>query len=456
MKRRMIKHGKLFTIANGVLENGDILIEDGKIAAVDRGLPVPEGTEVIDAAGTYVTPGLIDTHAHIGLDEWGNWYDINELNEIGDPITPQLRGVDGFYCRDRAIGQAAAAGITSIIVHTGSIQLFSGQSFAFKTKQNVSLNDMLIDSCIGIKGGFGGTPKRFYDSVGGYPATRMGGAYVLRKTLADACAYRDGLLAEKKELLAAERKELRTAARKGGLLAGKSGELAGEDWDPEKGMLPTGKHGLPDSSHHLSGSRYDLLDGTHDLSGGIRRTWDEEEKLKALQPLVNGTIPWRVHVYKLYDIVTCLRIAKEFGIRVVLEHGGESPLIAEQLAEMGVYVTVGPSAFIGSVKPETFYSVMDNVGRFIDAGVTFGFQSDHPIIHTASLPTAVGMYVRKGLPEDKALEALTLSGAKIIGFEDRLGSIEVGKDADLVIASGSVFDPATVIHRVLIDGEDAV
>ena len=380
MSCKLIQGGKVYTVTQGVLDRADILIREGKIAAVGRDLPLEPGCEKIDASGLSVYPGMIDTHTHLGLDEWGNWDEINELNEMGDPITPQLRAVDGFHWQDRALAESARAGVTSIIVHTGSIQLFSGQSMAVKTRPG-TLQKTLLDGCIGIKGGFGGTPKAFYGALGGYPATRMGEAYVLRQALADACAYRDHRILPK------------------------SGE------------------------------------------------WDAEEKMRALLPLVRREIPWRVHVYKLYDILTCLRIAREFDLRVVLEHGGESPMIADYLAENDIMVTVGPSGFIGSVKPETLYPVLENVEKYFDAGTIIGFQSDHPIIHTASLPRAVGMLVRKGLDETKALEAMTINGAKIIGCEDRIGSIEVGKDADLFLADGSPFDPMTTIRQVLIDGE---
>ena len=380
MKSFCIRSAAVHTVTHGTLEETDVLVRGGKIVAIGSGLPVEPDCESIAAKGLHVYPGLIDTHTHLGLDEWGNWDEINELNEMGEPITPQLRAVDGLFWADRAFAEAARAGVTSIIVHPGSIQLFSGQSCAVKTRPG-ALKEKCVDACIGIKGGFGGTPKRFYGALRGYPATRMGEAYALRKALADASDYL------------------------------------------ERETLPPGMN------------------------------WEEGEKLRALWPLLRREIPWRVHVYKLYDIMTCLRIAEEFHLRVVLEHGGESPEIAPYLAEHGVYVTVGPSGFIGSVKPETFYSVLDNVGKLVKANVVFGFQSDHPIIHTASLPRAVGILVKKGLDADRALAAMTIQAAKIIGCDARLGSIDVGKDADLFISDGSPFDPTAIIRDVFIDGE---
>ncbi len=377
----LIQNAKVLTVTNGTFPKGDILIDGGKIIRVAEKIDPPAGAELLDACGRWVMPGMIDCHTHLGLDELYHWDDINELNEMGDPITPALRCVDGFYADDPAVMDALAAGVTSVIVHTGSIQVISGQSASYKLIPCKETSKMVLNPCVGIKGGFGGTPKRFYCKLHKIPSTRMGEAAVMRQALADAVAYRDG-------------------------------------WRPEGDGL-----------------------------------WEQEEKLKALQPLINGQTPWRVHVYKLHDIYTCMRIAEEFGIRMVLEHGGESPMIAKQLAEKNIYVTVGPSGFIGSVKPETFYPVIEHVQELEDAGVIFSFQTDHPIITVASLPQAVAMLVRNGLDEGVALKALTINAAIIMGEEKRLGSIEPGKDADLVIATGSIFDHQTFVDQVLINGE---
>jgi imidazolonepropionase-like amidohydrolase len=381
MTVRLIKGGRILTITNGIFENGDVLIENNKIISVDQGIAPPANAEIVDATGKWVMPGMIDCHTHLGLDETYIWDDINELNEMGDPVTPSLRCVDGFNPNDPAIRVALASGITSIVSHTGSIQMLSGQSSSFKLVPNGCIDAMVRRKTVGIKGGFGGTPKRFYYAMKKYPCTRMGEAAVLRQAFADATAYRDG-------------------------------------WRP--------------------------------VSKGL---WDETEKLEALQPLINGDISWCVHVYKLNDIYTCIRIAQEFNLKIVLEHGGEAAMIADKLAEKNIFVTIGPSGFIGIIKPETLYPVLEHVQEMVDAGVVFGFQSDHPIIHSASLPQAVATLVRKGLDEGEALKALTLNGAKILGEEQRLGSIEAGKNADIVIASGSIFDFQTRVEKVLIDGK---
>jgi imidazolonepropionase-like amidohydrolase len=378
---RLIKGGRILTITNGILDKGDILIENEKIIAVNQDLVAPANAEIIDSVGKWVMPGIIDCHTHMGLDETYFWDDINELNEMGDPVTPSLRCVDGFNPNDPAIRVALASGITSIISHTGSIQMLSGQSASYKLVPNGCLDTMVRKKTVGIKGGFGGTPKHFYYAMKKFPCTRMGEAAILRQAFADATAYKNG-------------------------------------WRP--------------------------------ASEGL---WDETEKLEVLQQLINGDIPWYVHVYKLNDINTCMRIAQEFNIKMVLEHGGEAAMIADTLAERNIAVTIGPWGFIGAIKPETIYPTHEHVQELIDAGVVFGFQSDHPIIHSASLPQAVANLVRNGLDEGEALKALTLNGARILGEEQRLGSIEVGKNADIVIASGSIFDYQTSVEKVLIDGK---
>jgi len=377
----LIKNGRILTITNGIIENGDILINEDKIIEIGHNLEAPQDAQIIDASGKWIMPGIIDCHTHIGLDEQYCWDDINELNELGDPVTPALRCVDGFCPQDPAIGEAIAAGITSVISHTGSIQIISGQSAAFKLVPSGRLEDMILDPCVGIKGGFGGTPKKFYYAMKKMPSTRMGEAAIMRQALAMACSYKNG-------------------------------------WRPSGGIL-----------------------------------WDEEEKLKALQPLIERKIPWRVHVYKVYDIMTVMRIADEFNIRLVLEHCGEAPIIADEIARRNVLVVVGPGCFIGPTKPEVFYPLLENIYKLEEAGVVFAFQTDHPILSVSSLPQAVGIAVKHGLSESAALKALTINAAKVMGKEDRIGSIEVSKDADLIITTGSIFDYNTFVDMTIINGK---
>ncbi|MCR4398724.1 MAG: amidohydrolase family protein [Firmicutes bacterium] len=378
----LIRGGRVLTVARGTLEDADVLVDGNRIAAVGPHLDAPDDAEVIDARGKWVMPGLIDCHTHLGLDEEGNWDDTNELNEMGDPVTPHLRAVDGFCPQDAAVAQAVAAGVTAAVVTTGSIQVLSGQAAAVKLIPGASLDEALVRSPVGIKGGLGENPKKHYGKLGKYPTSRMGVAACLRQAFADAVSYRGG-------------------------------------WRPEAAR-----------------------DGE----------WDPAAKAESLQPLLDNAVPWRVHAHRADDILTALRIASEFGIKVVIEHGTEAPLVARELAAAGAPVVLGPLGLTAPMKQESCFPTLGGLDRLREEGVLFSFTTDHPVLSLASLPAVAACAIRAGLPEEDALKAVTLDAARILGIPERLGSLEAGKDADIAIATGSPFDYRTVVETVLVNG----
>ena len=381
---KLLKGGRLFTATHGILENTDILIKKGIILKIAENIiPSPE-TEIIDVRGKRVYPGLIDCHTHLGLDEEGDWENKNELNEMGDPITPQLRAIDGFYPKDKAIKEAVRAGITTVITTTGSIQTISGQAAAIKLIPDSHVSEMLLNPCVGIKSGLGENPKYFYQKMQKMPTSRMGSAYLMRQILCDTIACQNG-------------------------------------WTPQ---------------------------------GNKNSIWNQKDKLKVLNLLLDKKIPWRVHAHRDYDILTALRIAREFNINVVIEHATEAPLIADELFESRASVVIGPVGFTVSKKTEADYPVLENLNVLVEKDILFAFCTDHPIISLSYLPQAVAQAVYYGLSEEIALQALTINAARILGMPDRIGSLDTGKDADLIIADGSIFDFNTSIEMVLVNGKE--
>jgi len=380
---KLLTGGRLFTVSHGILENTDILIKDKTILKIGKNISSFSETEIINIQGKRVYPGLIDCHTHLGIDEEGDWENKNELNEIGDPVTPQLRAIDGFYPKDRAIKEAVSAGITTVITTTGSIQTISGQAAAVKLIPDSNISDMLLDPCVGIKGGLGENPKYYYQKMKKMPTSRMGSAYLMRQILNDALAYRKG-------------------------------------WLPQE-----------------NGKSF----------------WNQEEKLKVLQLLLDKKVPWRVHAHRDYDILTALRIAREFDIKVVIEHATEAPLIVDELIKAKAGVVIGPVGFSVSKKTEADYPVLENISILEERGIPFAFCTDHPIISLSYLPQAVSQAIYYGLSEEKALQALTMNAAAILGLPERIGSLDIGKDADLIITNGSIFDFNTSIEMVLVNGK---
>lgn len=181
---------------------------------------------------------------------------------------------------------------------------------------------------------------------------------------------------------------------------------------------------------------------------------DKKERNVALEPLVQvlkGEIPWRQHSHRADDIATALRLQEEFGYNLVIDHGTEAPVLADVLAERGIPVLIGPLLTTKS-KPELRGRSVANPGKLARAGVEISIITDHPVIPINFLIHQASFAIKEGLDRETALRAITINPAKVLGVDDRLGSLEVGKDADLVLWSGDPLDMMNRAERVWIDG----
>jgi imidazolonepropionase-like amidohydrolase len=184
-----------------------------------------------------------------------------------------------------------------------------------------------------------------------------------------------------------------------------------------------------------------------------RRPVERDLKLEALGRVLRREIPWRQHVHRADDIATALRIAEEFGYELVIDHGTEAHLIADKLSARGVPVIIGP-LFASRSKVELRNRSLANPGRLHKAGVTIAITTDHPVVPINFLVHQATLAVKEGLDRDAALRALTVNPARILGIEDRLGSLAVGKDADLCVWSGDPLDVMQRVERAFIDGRE--
>jgi imidazolonepropionase-like amidohydrolase len=381
-----IKGGKIYTITNGVIDEGTILIEDGKIKSVGKSVKVPEGAEVIDAKGKVVMPGLVEAHCHIGIWEEKIGWAGSDGNEATDPATPHMRALDGIKANADEGGLLAAleAGITTAQILPGSANVIGGTGVVIKTAPKVVTDEMVIRSPSGMKVAFGENPRRVYGvEQKKTPSTRMGVAGVLREWLQKAKSYM-----EKKERFKDQ---------------------------PEK---------LP----------------------------EVDIRLEALELVLKGEIPLRAHAHRADDIATAVRIAEEFGVEMSWEHATEGHRVAKWIAEKGIPAVWGPSLTARS-KWEMRELSFDTPRILYEAGVKFAIQTDAVGSSIAFLPLCAGMAVKHGLPYDEALKAITITPAEILGVDDRVGSIEKGKDADLRILDGDPLELRTRVEMVIIDGE---
>ena len=355
----LIKNGRIKTMAGPELPNGCVLIgDDGKIAAVAETLTAPEGTHVIDAQGRLVTPGCVEAHCHIGLDNEACGWEGMDYNEIIDPITPQLRAIDSIYPQDEAFENAVRGGVTTACTGPGSANVVGGTFAAIKL-HGKRVDKMVVKDPIAMKCAFGENPKRCYgQGAKKSPMTRMATAALLRELLFKTQRY-----------------------------------MA----DKESGKNPA----------------FDM-------------------KLEAMIPVLKGQIPLKAHAHRADDILTSIRIAKEFGVKITLDHCTDGALIADEIAEEGLCAFVGPS--LGSkTKIELKNKSFTTPAKLHAAGVPISIITDAPVIPLQYLPMCAGLAVNGGLDMDEAWKAITINPANLTGIGDRVGSLEPGKDGDVVI-----------------------
>lgn len=395
-----ITNGKVITITQSTLEHGTVLVEGGRIVALGEVVQIPEDAEVYDATGKVVMPGLIDAHCHVGLWPEGIGQEYSDGNEMTDPITPHLRALDAVHPEDPAFKELVAAGVTTVLTGPGSGNLIGGQWVCLKTVPKPSVEQMVLLEPAGMKMALGENPKRTYGGQKKAPSTRMGNAATLRAALVDAQNY-----LEKWRRYEAERAESQAKAETG-------------DKDAKEPKPP-----------------------------------ERDLKLEALGKVLRREMKARIHAHRADDMLTAIRIAEEFNLDLTLEHATEGYKIADILAAKGIPVTAGPILF-SREKYELKAMTPKNPGLLAKAGVKVAIQTDE-MSAVKYLTINAALAVREGMLEEEALKAITINAAEIIGVADRVGSLEVGKDADLVVFSGHPFDYRTVAELVLVDGQVA-
>jgi len=181
--------------------------------------------------------------------------------------------------------------------------------------------------------------------------------------------------------------------------------------------------------------------------------FERDLKLEALSRVLRREIPWRQHCHRADDIATAMRMAREFGYDLVIDHGTEAYLLADQIAAAQIPVIIGP-LFTSRSKVELRNRSLANPGRLAAAGVTIAITTDHPVVPIHFLIHQATLAVKEGLDPVTALRAVTINPARIIGVDARIGSLSAGKDADLVIWSGDPLDVMSRAERAFVDGRE--
>lgn len=373
-------NARIIPIVGAPIENGILLVQNGKIVAVGdaRTVRLSSDVQIVDLAGKTIMPGLVDTHSHIGEPAGADG---------SSPIQPDVRILDSVNPRASSLQRAQTGGITTVNVMPGSGHLDSGQTLYLKLRDDaVKIDDLLVYDkdgkyLGGIKFANGTNPIR--PGGGNFPGTRAKSAALVREQFIKAQDYKAKI------------------AR------------AGDD----RSKLPP-----------------------RDLA------------MEALVEVLDGKRVVHFHTHRHDDILTVLRLKQEFGFKLVLQHVSEAWKVADQIAKANV-----PSSIIMIDSPggklETLDVSMTNGAALEKTGALVGFHTDDAITDSRWFLRSAGMAVRFGMSRDKALYGMTMAGAIMLGMDDRVGSLEAGKDADFVVLSGDPLSVYTHVEQTWVEGK---
>ncbi|MGD0736506.1 MAG: amidohydrolase family protein [Terracidiphilus sp.] len=385
-----ISGGRLLTVSHGVIENGVLLIADGKIAAVGEAgkVSIPAGAEIVDAHGLTVYPGLIDPESNFGLTEISADQMASDLSEPSDEIMPHMHVADAFHSETELIPVARLNGITNAVVAPATTDTIAGQDI-FIQLYGADRDQMILGRDIALAMNYGADQRRRGGRGGSsqFPSTRMGLITQLRQTFLDVQDYQ-----------------------------GRRDAAAKKD----------------------------------------DKAFKRDLKLEALIPYLKGERPVVIGVYEAYDVEVIMGLANEFHLKVILNHVTHSQEVLDKIAAFKVPVIIGSIYDFPSAN-ERYDAVFTLPAELAKRGVKIAISSADAggpaSSHSArNLPYAAGFAVAYGLPYDDALKAITLNVAEMFGFGDKLGSLDVGKWANVVVSNGDPLDVRTDVKQVYIQG----
>jgi imidazolonepropionase-like amidohydrolase len=380
----LIQNATILTASHGTIERGSILIKDGKIAEVGASVKAPKDAQVIDAAGQFVVPGIIDCHSHIAVD--------GSVNEGSVSVSSIVNIADVLNPDDVDIYRDLAGGVTVANVLHGSANPIGGQTIVIKLRWGQPASKLPFEGALpGIKFALGENPKRSNFSRGGtprYPTTRMGVEETIRGAFTEARDYK-------------------------------------AIWDLYNKRTSAGEK--------------NLIPPRRDL------------RLDPLVEVLEGKRYVHSHCYREDEILMLLRVAKEFGFKVrTFQHVLEGYKVADEIAASGA----GASTFSDwwAYKVEAYDAIPYNAALMTRRGVVVSVNSDDAEEATHLNQEAAKSMKFGGLSHDEALKLVTLNPAMQLGIDKRVGSIDAGKDADLVIYNHDPLSAYAVVQKTLIDG----
>ncbi|HEY8020057.1 MAG TPA: amidohydrolase [Thermoanaerobaculia bacterium] len=389
----LIRGATILTATGERIEHGSILLEHGKIAAVGKEVPAPAGAVVVDGAGRWVTPGIIDVHSHLGVYASPEVDANADGNEITNPVTADVWAEHSVWPQDPQFPLALAGGVTAMQILPGSANLIGGRSVTVKNVPATTVQAMKFPGApYGLKMACGENPKRVYGSKGRAPSTRMGNVAGYREAWIKAEDYR--------------RKWRRYLEKR----------KKGEDAEPPERDL-----------------------GMDTLVG-----------------VLEGRILVHNHCYRADEMAVMIDVAREFGYKVTaFHHAVESYKIADLLAKNGICSAMWADWW--GFKMEALDGIRENIALVDHAGACAIVHSDSALgiqhlNQEAAKAMAAGNRMGFGIAPEHAILWLTANPAKALGIDGRTGTLEPGKMADVAVWSGDPFSVYTRAEKVYVDG----
>ena len=378
-----LRGGTVLTITQGVIENGTVLIQRGKITAIGKDIAVPAGIPVLEVHGRFVMPGIIDSHSHIG-------FSGDDVNEMTDPVTPQIWMKEALNPWDDSILKTLSGGVTTVKTMHGSANVIGGVNVTIKLKYGSPVEEMIVPGVRQqLKLALGENPKRVYGQKGILPSTRMGNAYILRKSFVEAREYME-----------------RWARYERNKAAGK------------KDLLPPKK---------------DLL-------------------METLKMVLEKKLAVDCHVYRADEVVWIIQFCKEFGIDIKqLSHCVDGYKVADIMSRAGV--SFGGWVDWWGFKEEAYDGCPYGFKIMHDAGTNIVINSDSDDEGRYLYVNAAKVLKYNDIPESDVLKMITINPAKSLEMEGRAGSLEVGKDGDIAVFEKHPLDSTTKCLITIIEGK---
>jgi imidazolonepropionase-like amidohydrolase len=415
----LIQGATVLTGTGERLDGADILIANGHIQAVGKGLTAPADARIVDAKGKWVTPGLIDIHSHLGVYASPAVKGLDDGNEATSPVTSNVWAEHSVWPQDPGFETALEGGVTTMQILPGSANLIGGRSVVVKNVQAVTYQAMKFPgAAYGLKMACGENPKRVYGEKNQAPSTRMGNVAGYRQAFADAQDYQQQWDKYNRELAEFTKKKAERAD--GTAKKSKDKDAADKELTPP------------------SPPKRDL-------------------KLETLAEVMKGTILVHMHCYRSDEMATMLDVADEFGFKITaFHHAVEAYKIADRLADKGVCAAMWADWW--GFKMEAYDGVQENLPMvdfpehscaIVHSDSADGIQR---LNQEAAKAMAHGQRVGLIVPPERAIRWLTVNPAKSLGLADRIGTLESGKAADVVIWNGNPFSVYALAEQVFIDG----